>query len=74
MGDHIVDTDIDLRAPRTTRSGTLARAALVQPAPGPELPDSRDKAGAQTGMVVALTAGGLFWAAVGAAAIYFLGH
>jgi len=62
------DGDMDLRA----RPEPRPRAGLVQAAPAPELPDSRDKAGAQAGMALALTVGGVFWAAVGAAAIYFL--
>lgn len=37
---------------------------LVQVAPGPETPDTRDKAGRQKGMVIALAGGALFWAAV----------
>jgi hypothetical protein len=72
MGDRInpaADANLDLRAGRAARRGTF-----VQVAPGPELPDVRDKAGAQTGMVLALTLGGLFWVAAGAAAIYFLRH
>ena len=59
---------MDLRA----RPEPRPRAGLVQTAPAQELPDSRDKAGAQAGMALALTVGGVFWAAVGAAAIYFL--
>jgi hypothetical protein len=72
MGDRTnpaVEADLDLRAQRPVRTG-----AFVQVAPGPELPDSRNKAGAQAGMAIALTAGGLFWAAAGAAALYFLRH
>ncbi|HEV2532009.1 hypothetical protein [Phenylobacterium sp.] len=60
------NADLDLRAERAPRRG-----ALVQVAPGPELPDARDKSGAQAGMAIALTLGGLFWAAAGVAAIYF---
>jgi hypothetical protein len=63
------DADLDLRAGRAAR-----RRGLVQVAPGPELPDTRDKAGVQAGMALALSLGGLFWAAAGAAAIYFLRH
>ena len=39
---------------------------LVQLAPQPEQPTSRDKRGAQTGMLIALGAGALFWGAVAA--------
>lgn len=45
---------------------------LVQPAPGPEAPDTRDKAGAQSGMVIMLVAAGLFWLVVAAIVIYGL--
>jgi hypothetical protein len=56
-----------LRAPQRTRS-----KPLIQVAPGPEEPDLRDKAGRQHGMIIALAGAGAFWAAVGAAAAYFL--
>jgi hypothetical protein len=72
MGDRTIpaaDANLDLRAPRPARTG-----AFIQVAPGPELPDTRNKAGAQGGMAIALTVGGLFWAAAGAAALYFLRH
>lgn len=62
----VTDGDLDLAAKRPSRLG-----GLVQAAPGPETPDTRDRAGAQGGMILALTAGGLFWTAVGAA-IWFL--
>jgi hypothetical protein len=45
---------------------------LVQVAPGPEEPDVRDKAGRQRGMAIAIIGASAFWAAVGAAAAYFL--
>ena len=48
------------------------RNHFVQIAPGPEAPDSRDKAGAQGGMALMLIGGGLVWAAIAAAAIYVL--
>jgi len=63
------NADLGLAAERPARAGRL-----VQVAPTPELPDVRDKAGAQAGMAIALTAGGLFWAAIGVAAFYFLRH
>jgi len=66
-GDAAAQTDIDLNARPAPRPGRF-----VQVAPGPELPDVRDKAGAQRGMAIALTLGGIFWAAAGAAAVYFL--
>jgi hypothetical protein len=56
-----------LRAAREARSNPF-----VQVAPGPEQPDVRDKAGRQRGMVIALAGAGAFWAAVGAAAAFFL--
>lgn len=46
------------------------RNRLIQIAPGPEPADTRDKAGAQRGMILALLGGGLFWAAVAAAAFF----
>jgi hypothetical protein len=45
---------------------------LVQSAPAPELPEARDRKGAQAGMTLALIGGGVFWAAVIGAAAYFL--
>jgi hypothetical protein len=56
-----------LRAPAEPRSNPL-----VQAAPAPEAPDERDKAGRQRGMIIAILGAGAFWAAVGAAAAYFL--
>ena len=53
-----------------TLGGLTSR--LVQPAPGPEAPDARDKAGAQSGMVLMLVGGGLFWIGVAAVVAYFL--
>jgi hypothetical protein len=61
------EADLDLTPERKSRLG-----GLVQIAPGPELSDARGKSGAQAGMAIALAAGGVFWAAVGMAAIYFL--
>ena len=37
---------------------------LVQVAPGPEAPETRDKVGRQKGMAIALVGGAVFWAAV----------
>lgn len=37
---------------------------LVQVAPGPEAPETRDKAGRQKGMAIVLVGGAVFWAAV----------
>ncbi|HVI33850.1 hypothetical protein [Phenylobacterium sp.] len=37
---------------------------LVQVAPGPEAPDTRDKGARQKGMIIALVGGAAFWAAV----------
>ena len=45
---------------------------LVQPAPGPETPDARDKVGAQSGMVIMIVGGGLFWLAVFGLLVYLL--
>jgi hypothetical protein len=58
---------------RGTRRGKTAagqRSRLVQPAPGPEAPDVRDKVGAQSGMVIMLVGAGLFWLAVAAVVGY----
>lgn len=54
------------------RPAARPRNPFIQVAPGPESGDVRDKAGAQRGMAIALIGGGLFWAALGAAAVYFL--
>ena len=43
---------------------------LVEDAPAPDLPQPRDRAGAQRGMLLILMGGGLFWGAV-AVAIWF---
>lgn len=43
------------------------RTFWVAPAPRPELPDVRDRKGAQLGLMLAITAAALFWLAVGAA-------
>lgn len=37
---------------------------LVQVAPGPEAPDSRDKGARQKGMIIAILGGAAFWAVV----------
>ena len=50
--------------PATARHSGLLRFA--QRAPGREEPDTRDRAGAQRGMILLLAGGGLFWAAVAA--------
>jgi len=72
MGSRI---DTAANADLAVRRGRAApRGGLVQVAPSPELPDTRDKAGSQAGMAIALGLGGAFWALVGAAAIYFLRH
>lgn len=68
MSDPIRTADGDIGLPEDRRSRL---SGLVQPAPGPETPDTPDKGGRQAGMIIALTAGGAFWAAVGAA-IWFL--
>ena len=62
-------TATDFPAPRS-RERLLSR--LVQPVPGPEAPDAHDKAGRQSGMVLLLVGGGLFWLAVAAAVAYAL--
>jgi hypothetical protein len=46
---------------------------LVEDAPTPEAPPTRDRTGAARGMVLILVGGGLFWAAV-AVAIWFATH
>jgi len=43
---------------------------LVEDAPATDLPQPRDRGGAQRGMILILIGGGLFWSAV-AAAIWF---
>jgi hypothetical protein len=45
---------------------------LVRAAPEPDAPHERDRAGAQTGMMIALLGGGLFWGGVAAAVVWFL--
>lgn len=59
-----------------TRKSLRARRSrllhLVQPAPGPETPDRRDKTSAQQGMIILLVVGGAFWAAVATIVIYLL--
>jgi hypothetical protein len=68
-------TDTAANPELAVRAGrAAARGGLIQVAPGPELPDTRDKAGAQAGMALALTLGGAFWVLVAAAAIYLLRH
>ena len=67
--DTAANADLGLQAQRAPRRG-----AFVQVAPGPELPEARDKAGAQAGMAIALTLGAAFWTLAGAAAIFFLRH
>lgn len=54
------------------RSAAARRSRLVQRAPGPETPDTLDKAGRQGGMALVLIVGGLFWVGVGAAALYLM--
>ena len=67
------DTDAAADAPLPRGGEEKAGPSwLVRPAPGPDLPDERDKAGAQGGMALALLGGGLFWGAVAAAAVWFL--
>jgi hypothetical protein len=48
------------------------RSLLVEPAPGPESPDTRDKAGAQRGMIIILIGGAAFWIAVAALVTWLL--
>ncbi|HEX3699061.1 MAG TPA: hypothetical protein VHV27_00150 [Phenylobacterium sp.] len=50
----------------------LRASWLVRAAPGPDLPDARDRKGAQTGMAIALVGGGLFWAAAISVAVVLL--
>lgn len=45
---------------------------LVARAPGPETPDSRDRAGARKGMIILLAAGVGFWGAVAAVVVHLL--
>ena len=48
------------------------RAHLIQFAPGPEVPDTRDRAGVRRGMLILLISCGAFWAAAVALALYLL--
>src|SRR5689334_3627412 len=54
----------------TARRLPVARAEecdlsrFVQPAPGPEGPDTRDRAGIQQGMIIILVGGSAFWLGV----------
>lgn len=57
---------------RAERRASRLVSRLVQPAPGPETPETRDKAGAQSGMVLMLVGGGLFWLGVAAVVFYLL--
>lgn len=57
---------------RAPRAAAARSSRLVQPAPGPEAPDTRDKAGRQGGMALLLVVGGLFWVGVGAAVVYLM--
>jgi len=41
----------------------------VRPAPGPEIPDMRDRRGAQLGMALAIGGAALFWLVLGAAVL-----
>ena len=54
-------------APAEEAQETSRLSWLVQPAPSPDAPDTRDRGGAQRGMALALAGGAVFWAAVGAA-------
>ena len=45
---------------------------IVQRAPGPEAPDSRDKGGAQIGMLILLAGGAAFWVGMAILAAHFL--
>jgi hypothetical protein len=55
------------------RAKAHRRSRLVQVAPGPEEPSTRDRVGAQKGMMIMLAGGGLFWLAV-AALVALLGR
>jgi len=55
----------------TTAAGTARHDWLVQPAPWPDAPAERDRAGAQVGMALAILGCALFWAAAAGVLIYF---
>jgi hypothetical protein len=56
----------------TRTAGDARRWRFAVRAPGPETPDSRDKAGAQKGMIILLVGGLAFWGAIAAAVICLL--
>jgi hypothetical protein len=62
-------TDATLIESSDTKTGP---GWLVRPAPGPDLPHDRDRAGAQRGLAIALLGGGLFWGVVAAGLAYLL--
>lgn len=67
------DSDASADAPVAEKSdGGAGPSWLVRPAPGPDAPHERDRAGAQKGMAIALVGGGVFWGAVAAAAVWLL--
>lgn len=55
-----------------TRAQGATRWRFAVRAPGPEMADSRDRAGAQKGMIILLVGGLAFWGAIAAAAVYLL--
>lgn len=54
---------------QTLSAATGRRWRLVQRAPVADLPTTRDRAGAQAGMLIALGVGALFWGALAALAL-----
>ena len=62
-----------LASSRTGRQGASWLSRLVQRAPGIEAPDTRDRAGAQRGMLIVLVGAAAFWLGVAALAVYLLG-
>jgi hypothetical protein len=52
------------------QGGSRLLDLLIRRAPGPELPDARDRAGAQGGMAILVVAGAAFWVAAAVAVIH----
>jgi len=64
MRDPTRATTVGALPGRTSRKKRASR--LVQVAPGPETPDTRDRSGARRGMIIMIAAGAVFWGAVAA--------
>jgi len=62
-----IDATAAERPPAGAATGDSAGWKLVEDAPPPDGPRTRDRAGAARGMALLLAGGALFWAAVAAA-------